>query len=234
MRKLLAKAIEIVSKSIFPIFFELRQEDRVGIKTAGTGFFIDDNGTFLTACHVIDSAPNGARKLYIGNIPYRRINPPVEIEEIRRNNDRDIFIGRIERDYFEPLTLAEGGPPIGKTLCLCGYPLAEISIVEGRINTNNVRQYYQPTFVLDGADVQIGDSTGTIRSYSGFMTRDASYPGMSGGPIFDVDGIVWGMNVAHMSRNIPRPPHPNPIEVINGISIKTEILSQVINTSNNH
>jgi len=226
---MLVKAIEIVSKSIFPIFFEHRQGNQVNIGIVGTGFFIDDKGTFLTACHVMDSGPDDARKLYVGNIPYRRINPPVEIEEIQRNNDRDIFIGRIERDYYEPLTLAEGGPPIGKTLCLCGYPLAEIRILRGRINTSNVRQYYQPTFVLDGAEVRIQDARGTVHNYTGFMTRDASYPGMSGGPVFDVDGIVWGMNVAHVSRNIPRPPNPNPIEVINGISIKTEILSQVIN-----
>jgi hypothetical protein len=231
---MLVNAIKIVSKSIFPIFFEHRQGNRLGIGILGTGFFIDDHGTFLTACHVMNSGPNGARKLYIGNIPYRRINPPVEIEEIRKNNDRDVFIGRIEREYYEPLILAEGGPPIGKTLCLCGYPLAEIKIIDGRINTNNVRQYYQPTFVLDGAEVQIQDNKGAAHNYSGFMTRDASYPGMSGGPIFDIEGKVWGMNVAHVSRQIPRPPNPNPIEVINGISIKTEILSQVINTNNNH
>jgi hypothetical protein len=231
---MLVKAIEIVSKSIFPIFFEHRQGDRIVIGIVGSGFFIDDNGTFLTACHVMDSGPDGARKLYIGNIPHRRINPPVEIEEIRKNNDRDVFIGRIERDYYEPLTLAKGGPPIGKTLCLCGYPMAIIRITRGQINTNNVRQYYQPTFVLDGAEIQIRDPKGTVYNYSGFMTRDASYPGMSGGPIFDVEGIVWGMNVAHVSRHIPRPPNPNSIEVINGISIKTEILSQVINTNNNH
>ena len=227
-----ANAISHVSRATFPIFFDRREGSNITVGILGTGFFIDNEGTFLSACHVIDQAPSGARKFYLGTIPNRRISEPQVIEEIRRNNNRDIFLGRIDTDHFESLSLAEGSPPIGKTLCLCGYPMAEIINVGGRINTNNVRQYYQPTFVLDGFQGPNRDPRGTTRQHIGFMTRDATYPGMSGGPVFDIDGVVWGMSVALFHRDIPRPPDPDPIEVINGIAVKTEILSQLINENN--
>jgi len=44
-------AIQKVSKSIFPIF----QNGPAGCKVLGTGFFIDNQGHFLTAAHVINA-----------------------------------------------------------------------------------------------------------------------------------------------------------------------------------
>jgi len=227
-----SKAIGQISKGIFPIFARIRQGTRLGISIRGTGFFIDNEGTFITACHVIDGSPPGSTLLYGGNIPFRSITTPVEIEEIRRNNDRDIYIGRIERDYYESLELTDKSPPVGKTLCLCGYPLARMRIrANNVIDMSQVRPYYQPTFVLDGFQGSIRDSTGTNRNYLGFMTRDASYPGMSGGPVFDTNGIVWGMDVAELGRRIPRP--NNPINISNGIVLKSEIISGFINANGN-
>ena len=225
-----AKGIEIISKAIFPIFYLRRRENQTTVGVIGTGFFIDDDGGFLTACHVINGVPEGSQLIYLGNLPYRRISNPVNIEEIKRNDDYDIFMGRILRDYFEPVELASDNPPVGKSLCLCGYPMPILQFrPPNRIDTRNVRVYYQPSFVLDGftGNISVG---GRMREYKGFITRDTSYPGMSGGPVFDVEGIVYGMDVACFHRTIQR--GPNPIPVDNGISINCERLLKFINEGN--
>ena len=50
-------AIERIKKSIFPIFSVTIQGQQSQIGVRGTGFFIDAQGHFLTALHVINEVP---------------------------------------------------------------------------------------------------------------------------------------------------------------------------------
>lgn len=220
-------AIEQVTKSIFPIFFELRQQGLTTIGVSGTGFFINDEGHFMTAHHVISAIPENAKILYAGNVPHSII-PPVEIEEIYSDAVKDIYIGKVALDKALPkLVIADNEPKIGQSLSLCGYPLAQISQnLDGSINVNNVRKYWQPTFMVDGFQGTINGKT-----YTGFMTQHASLKGMSGGPIFGSDGIVYGMDVAVIGREIPDP--ATPITVHNGIGVGVSHIRDGIERANN-
>lgn len=208
-----AKAIARVKQSIFPIFFERKQGNQITVGVSGTAFFIDNRGLFLTANHVIAGVPANSRLLYVGNVPHR-IFQPIELVEVLRDAGRDIFIGRIQSNYFPRVKFARKKPRLGASICLCGYPMARITLNPNRsINVSQVRQYWQPTYVIDYF-------RGTINNvqYDGFMTQHTSLRGMSGGPVFDVKGVVYGMDVATSSRNIPNP-NATSITVNNGIAV---------------
>lgn len=216
------KAIESITQSIFPIFFTVVQGNKTVIGVSGTGFFIDDNGLFITAYHVINDIPAGAKLLYCGNVPHSIIRA-LEIESIRFDAKKDIFVGRVPKEYKLPkIKPAEDEPKVGQSLCLCGYPLAQLSQnKDGSINVNNVRKYWQPTFMIDGFQ---GNINGKL--YKGFITQHTSLKGMSGGPIFGLDGQVYGMDVATMSRQIHDPSAP--MTIANGIGLGINYIKENI------
>ena len=222
-------AIEKIKKSIFPIFFVTTNGQQTTIGVTGTGFFIDDKGHFLTALHVITEAPAHAVFQYRGNIPDHIVNPPEVMTEIYRDPVRDIFLGKLNIDNTIPVSAAFDRPKAGKSICLCGYPLAQLSVnTDGSINVSAVRQYWQPTFIIDA--VTVADNG---KNYVGFMTQDISLNGMSGGPVFDTEGVVHGVDTAFMQREIPQKDKPA-IQVFNGIALENasivDVYAKISNT----
>jgi hypothetical protein len=92
---------------------------------------------------------------------------------------------------------------------------------DGSINVGNVRQYWQPTFIIDGIT-----ANNNGKNYLGFMTQDTSLNGMSGGPVFDIEGIVYGVDVAMLNREIPQKDR-SPISVHNGIVIENITIKDI-------
>jgi hypothetical protein len=133
---------------------------------------------------------------------------------------RDIFLGKIDLPETIPVAIKLDKPKAGKSVCLCGYPLAQLSVnADGGINVVAVRQYWQPTYIIDSMTV-VDDE----KNYVGFMTQDISLNGMSGGPVFDTDGVVHGIDTAFLQREIPQKNKPA-LQVFNGIAIEnTSIL----------
>ena len=215
-------AIERIKESIFPIFFVSTNGQNTQIGVSGTGFFIDDQGHILTALHVITEAPPNSTFQYRGNIPDHIINPPEMITEIYRDPVRDIFLGKINIQGTTPVVSIFDRPKAGKSVCLCGYPLAQLSInPDGSINVSAVRQYWQPTFIIDTLTVADNE-----KNYIGFMTQDISLNGMSGGPVFDTDGVVHGIDTAFVQREIPQKGKPA-IQVFNGIALENASIADV-------
>ena len=77
----------------------------------------------------------------------------------------------------------------------------------------NIRQYWQPTFVIDETQAVIEG-----RAYAGYIVRNACYSGMSGGPVFDAEANVCGMAAATLTRTIPEA-DGEPSVVKNGIVV---------------
>ena len=219
-------SIAQIKNSIFPVFFQSIQGPTTQIGVSGTGFFIDDQGHFITAHHVTTDVPPNSTLLYLGNVPDNVISP-VKIVEVFSDPVRDIFLGKVETGGLPPVKLSFDKPKVGKNVCLCGYPLAQlIQNSDGSINVGNVRQYWQPTFIIDGITASTNG-----KNYIGFMTQDTSLNGMSGGPVFDADGIVYGVDIAMLTREIPQKDRV-PISVHNGVDIENITIQDILEKIN--
>jgi S1-C subfamily serine protease len=217
-----AEAVARISESIFPIFFVRLEGDVTFIGVSGTGFFVDESGLFVTAEHIVANAPAGSRLYYHGNVP-DRVCAPVEIECVATDPARDLYLGRIARDYLAPVDLSPQAVRPGDAVCLAGYPMAALATNPQGGMVGNVRRYWQPSFVIDDAEVVIGP-----RTYAGYIVQDACLRGMSGGPVFDPQGRVRGMAAATLTRTIPADPGGSPTVLQNGVVVAVEHLQRFI------
>ncbi len=231
-----ADAVSKISGSIFPIFFAQEQDDEYIVGVAGTGFFVDDNGLFITADHFMGPQPPGFTHYYYGQVPDRVCEPAVEIERVANDPARDLFLGRVARDYLQPVELSNEPVRPGNSVCLSGYPLAVVVRNPQGGLTGNIRRYWQPTFVIDVTQTQptfsINNSQTAIvnKTCDGYIVQNSCLPGMSGGPVFNVDGKVCGMAVANLTRTIPVP-NEDPMVISNGIVINVEHIRDFIESS---
>jgi len=193
-----ADAVAMLAASIFPVFYAYEKDDELVISVSGTGFFVDDNGLFVTGDHIMNCAPADAEYYYFGNLPDEMLQPPLEIERVASDPGRDLFLGRVRRDNLRAVELSSEGVRPGDSVCLSGYPMAEVSVnAEGGF-VANVRRYWQPTFVLDETQAVVGH-----RVFDGYLVGHPCFSGMSGGPVFDVEGKVRGMAAATVTRTEP-------------------------------
>lgn len=220
-----ADAVAKITESIFPIFFMQRDGDHCNVGVRGTGFFLDDNGLFLTAEHVIASAPPGSTMYYYGRIPDEVCEPAEEIEHVASDPAHDLYLGRVCRDRLRPVEFASDPVRPGDSVCLAGYPLPVLSINANGGLVGNIRRYWQFTFVIDATQVVIGD-----RTYDGYIVQHSCLVGMSGGPVFDVEGRVRGLAAATVSRTVPDP--SGDLSVLpNGVVIDLEHIQEFLEAS---
>jgi S1-C subfamily serine protease len=217
-----ADAVAKVTESIFPIFFIDSDGDRCDVGVRGTGFFLDDSGLFLTADHVIAGAPVGSTLYYYGKVPDEVCDPAVEIERVASDPAHDLYLGRVCRDALRPVELSHEPVRPGESVCLAGYPMPVLSISSGGGVVGSVRRYWQPTFAVDTTQVVIGN-----RTYDGYIVQHSCLVGMSGGPVFDVEGKVRGMAAATISRTVPDPSGSLAV-VPNGVVIDLEHVQEFI------
>ena len=193
-----ADAVAKITESIFPIFFIQSDGDRTDVGVRGTGFFLDDSGLFLTAEHVIAGAPAGSTLYYYGRVPDEVCDPAVEIEYVASDPAHDLYLGRVCRGDLSPVTLFDQPVRPGDAVCLAGYPMPVLSISSEGGLVGSIRRYWQPTFAIDTTQVVIGK-----RIYDGYIVQHSCLVGMSGGPVFDMEGRVRGMAAATVSRTVP-------------------------------
>lgn len=222
-----SKAIQEVKFSIFPIFNTSSKSTGV----LGTGFFVDDQGHFLTAAHVINALPKGSKLGYLGNIPHSKFigKKFIPIEILSKDDDKDLAYGRIKEDILKPIPLSTTNPIIGESISLCGYPLPMIvksknPQTSSSLDVTAVRQYWQPTIMMDSVRKDFLYK----KKFHSFLTQHAALPGMSGGPIFNLHSKVVGVISANWTRRIPRPNGVN-LNVENGIGIDLSEVNSFLN-----
>src|SRR5215212_11011322 len=211
-----ADAVAKLTASIFPIFFAYEHDDGATMGVSGTGFFVDDSGLFVTVDHIMNCAPAGSTYYCYGNLPDELIGPALEIEPVASDPGRDLYLGRVGREHVQAVDLSAQAVRAGDSVCLAGYPMAELSIKPDGGVLANVRRYWQPTFVIDATQAVVDG-----RVYDGYLVGHPCFSGMSGGPVFDVDGKVRGMAVATLTRTEPEL-KGDPIVVRNGIVLDVE------------
>jgi S1-C subfamily serine protease len=215
-----ADAVARIARSIFPIYYVDPEHDLAGV--CGTGFFIDDGGLFLTSEHVMASPPAGAAAYYYGRTP-DEVCEPLEFEHVASDPARDLYLGRVAAE--RPAELSDEPVRPGDAVCLCGYPMAVLDIGP-RGFVGNVRRYWQPTFAIDATESVIDG-----RTYDGYIVQHACFPGMSGGPVFDVEGRVRGVAAATLTRTIPAVPGEAPTTVANAIVIDVAHIRSFLETA---
>jgi S1-C subfamily serine protease len=222
-------AIESVEKALFPIF-RITIENPGGngpvhFGIAGSAFFIDDRGTFATVAHTFDKRPPNTKYLFCGCLP-KQYQSQIEVEEIVRDDKADILLGRVPLATPHFLALSPSVSPIGRSVCISGYPLAKIvwNPATG-FDVSGARTYYRQTMVIDYA--RCVDSE-TDRTHEGVLLQDAALFGQSGGAVFDMHGLVVGMQASVMHpRDSVAGNKSRKITVENGVAISSDKILQL-------
>lgn len=227
-------AIKKAKEAIFPIFLFRKDEKGIVVGVAGTGFFISPDGHFVTVAHIWDGLDEKTNFFYHGLLPDNVHNPKVEIEIIASDDDNDVVIGKVNFKPHSYFALAKDIPDEGRTVCISGYPMAKISMdAKKTLQLGGVRRYFQPTFVLDIGQLKSKSNTGKVRKHDGFLVRDAGLFGMSGGPVFGVDGEVFGVQGSVNTRE-SKSGAGKKIVVENGVVIRSGLVIELANKNDIH
>jgi S1-C subfamily serine protease len=149
----------------------------------------------------------------------------VEIEHVANDPAHDLYLGRVCRDFLPAVEFCEEPIRPGDSVCMAGYPMTVLSISSERRLVGSVRRYWQPTFAIDTTRVVIGS-----RTYDGYIVQHACLVGMSGGPVFDIEGRVRGMAAATVSRTVPDP--SGSLTVLpNGVVIDLEHIQGILHAA---
>jgi S1-C subfamily serine protease len=141
--------------------------------TAGTGFFVADDGSVLTAAHVVADCGRTAI--------VSQFVQPTEVDVIATDANQDIALLRAPQ--LHPPAVLPLGRPVSRLLVVLGYPTsAGLAIpVETWVTLENDK--------LPGADGTLADPREMIWIDAAAVTH-----GFSGGPIFDPgNGAVVGL-----------------------------------------
>jgi hypothetical protein len=136
---------------------------------SGTAFIVGEDGLFLTALHVVDTA----RQITV-TLPG---HPPLGADVVAIDPDHDAALLRVPslpRPAAPPLTLADSGAvQVGAGVVVVGYPLPSPQAATVTVNQGIVS---------------------ALRTQEGYIQIDAAVnPGDSGGPVLTLDGKVIGI-----------------------------------------
>jgi S1-C subfamily serine protease len=156
----------------------------------GSGFFISRDGYIATNSHVVKSDEYLVNNIAV-EFNYKNEIRIFKSRIIRTDDQNDLAIIKIEDENFKslqsiPYSLREDDAELGEEVFALGYPMA---------------------LTLMGTDIKFTD--GRISSKTGFKGNVSTYqsttpiqPGNSGGPLFDYDGNLLGINSSGLSKGI--------------------------------
>jgi hypothetical protein len=130
-----------------------------------------------------------------------RLHKSYDIALIKFNNFHNLFVSHFPVFPKDTSSLVQG-----KSLCKIGYPFPEFTNYQynkeqDQIDWNETGNPITPVFPLDGMVTR--HLLGLPGEIMGFEMSSPGLRGQSGGPIFDENGIIWGMQFAtnHLDLN---------------------------------
>jgi S1-C subfamily serine protease len=143
------------------------------VKGNGSGFFITEDGYFITNFHVVERA----KKLEI-----RTPDAVYSADVVATSEDDDLAVLKA-KGRFHPLPIADYQPKLGSAVFTIGYPLVAMTGLK-------------PKFT----DGKISSLAGLHDDPSNFQISVPIQPGNSGGPLVDTkSGAVVGVVVSKLS-----------------------------------
>ncbi len=161
----------------------------------GSGFIIDETGYIVTNNHVVDDATNIMVETYD--------HQQLKAELVGKDPKTDVALLKVETEENLPATTFGNSDEmrVGDWVVAIGNPLGQgFSVSAGVVSARNR--------ALDGA-------------YDDFIQTDAAINrGNSGGPLFNLDGDVIGMNTAILS--------PDGGSIGIGFAMSSRVVSKVV------
>ena len=166
-------------------------------RITGTGFWLTTYGLFVTAKHVIEHLAGGVAYAFQpapdDKTIFRR-----RITQINYLNDFDLAVGQADNSLEErpegPLMnrrpiLSGSVPPVGSRLVTYAYPENRIWDRSETDGLTLVSDFYEGEFLREVAQ---GESP--LIPHAHYETSIEIHDGASGGPVFDENGRVIGVN----------------------------------------
>ena len=82
--------------------------------------------------------------------------------------------------------------------------------------------------ILENKIISSNTNAGHIRQHDGFFVRDVGLFGMSGGPVFDANGVVVGMQAAVTNPRESKNADGRTIVVENAIIIRSDLILDLL------
>ncbi len=211
-------AIKNAKSAIFPIVVRKvenfqksgKSQPKVGVAICGTGFFISEDGLFLTADHVIESIYKMKGHAIFCGVSQEKLLPKAQrISILFRDKTRDIALGKVENFQSSSLSLLDNNPLVGKSICTGGFavPRIQSSIKNGgySLNFKTAPKHWHPSTVI-GFEKKMNLSHG--KKFDALILHEHGIKGLSGGPILTPEGFVAGIFSSAISRGA-LPPNSN-------------------------
>lgn len=165
-------------------------------KSSGSGFFLTQNGYFITSSHVIEEATRIVVRTKEGNFPAKlvkadRVNDIALLKVTRRRikSTEEFLVGPDISAFddpailFRPLPVVSSGTvKLGDSVVTLGFPNTELQGLEPKLT-----------------DGKINSLTGVLDDARHFQISVAVQPGNSGGPLINSYGNVVGVVTARLS-----------------------------------
>ena len=195
------KAAKRVLDWIFPILTIRQNTEGKFICGCGTGFIINKEGFFMSAGHVLDA--RGERIAYwTGTI---RDN----IEMYTLDQNADLAVGKLKdargvvsgNSYPSFAKHADMDVPLGKSMCVAGYPLNDVrpgldkdneTVIPSSQTFHEAAPYFVEGIFSRAVRSPVTFENTTVRVVHLADLTAHGLPGQSGGPAFDKDAIIYG------------------------------------------
>jgi len=185
-------------KTIFPIV-SVRRKPELGYSFLGTGFFISDDGTFLTAKHIFED-PNVTDRSTYNAVMLHGDPTPRNISGVKFSQRFDIALGHVEEAQdIQPLELATENAPVNFDIVTVEFSGTELrQMKDGNIALVFI-PYFRKGYVICRYTSDFPEQIPT-------ESLDISFPalkGASGAPVIvERDGSITGMIVANVERHL--------------------------------
>jgi S1-C subfamily serine protease len=232
-----ARAVQLAQGFTRPLIVSTRLAN--GTVTSGCAAFViaNDQGWIVTAGHVMAELvayqretalpPGQADPQRISNVSYWWGKDGVTVEELTVDGLADLAVGRLEPfdrgEVSSYPTFGSSARPLlpGTALCRLGFPFhaigatfveatGQFQLAEGTLPL--------PLFPLDGIHTRLYNvvDPASHRQASFIEVSTPGLRGQSGGPVFDPEGVVWGIQ----SRTVHLPLGFNPKVTVGELEIE--------------
>jgi putative serine protease PepD len=169
-------SVPVIVARVMSSVVTVRGASSVG-DTLGSGFVITVDGYVLTNEHVIAEVPDRAVRVTFAD------TTTVPARVVGRDPEADLAVLKVDRDNLQPVELADSDAvAVGDGVLAIGAPLA----LPGTV-TAGIVSAVDRTIETQGMG-------GVQRYYAAIQTDAAINRGNSGGPLFDLNGRVIGIN----------------------------------------